>query len=217
MTTATGRWLSSHRDWTISGKYILQCAINGFDFFAADGSLKTQTYWFCQDLVYHFDDLIRGYMALMVTTSQEGSTEWGNIPNAIIYIINCLLLSDSPITNCGLRISAYCYWVRVNKLSLNIEKTNFMLFTPKGFSRNIDHISIDGQRIEEVRHTKFLGVILDNKLNWHAHCEYICGKMSKGISIIIKARKVFNEATLLSLYNSLILPYLSYCIHMTRT
>ena len=37
--------------------------------------------------------------------------------------------------------------------------------------------------------------------------------MSKGIGIIIKSRKVFNEATLLSLYNSLILPYGSYCIH----
>ena len=37
--------------------------------------------------------------------------------------------------------------------------------------------------------------------------------MSKGIGIIIKARKVFNETTLLSLYNSLILPYVSYCIH----
>ena len=105
-------------------------------------------------------------------------------------------------------------WVRVNKLSLNIEKTNFMLFTPKGFSRDMDYISIDGHRIEEVRQTKFLGVILDNKLNWHAHCDYICSKMSKGIGIIIKARKVFNEATLLSLYNSLILPYVSYCIHV---
>ena len=48
-------------------------------------------------------------------------------------------------------------WVRVNKLSLNIEKTNFMLFTPKGFSRDMDYISIDGHRIEEVRQTKFLG------------------------------------------------------------
>ena len=105
-------------------------------------------------------------------------------------------------------------WVRVNKLSLNIEKTNFMLFTPNGFSRNMNCINIDGHRIEEVTQTKFLGVILDNKLNWHAHCEYICGKMSKGIGIIIKARKVFNETTLLSLYNSLILPYVSYCIHV---
>ena len=104
-------------------------------------------------------------------------------------------------------------WVRVNKLSLNIEKTNFMLFTP-GFSRDMDYISIDGHRIEEVRQTKFLSVVLDNELNWHAHCDYICSKMSKGIGIIIKARIVFNEATLLSLYNSLILPYVSYCIHV---
>ena len=74
-------------------------------------------------------------------------------------------------------------WVKINKLSLNIEKTNFMLFTPNGFSRNMNCINIDGHRIEEVRQTKFLGVILDNKLNWHAHCEYICGKMSKGIGL----------------------------------
>ena len=80
-------------------------------------------------------------------------------------------------------------WVRVEKLSLDIERTNFMLFTPKGLSRNMDYISIDGHRIEDVKKTKFLVVILDNKLNWHAHCQYICGKMSKGIGIIIKARK----------------------------
>ena len=60
--------------------------------------------------------------------------------------------------------------MRVNKLSLNIEKTSFMLFTPKGLSRNMDCISIDGHRIEEVKQTKFLRVILDNKLNWQAHC-----------------------------------------------
>ena len=81
-------------------------------------------------------------------------------------------------------------------------------------SRNMNCISIDGSRIEEVRQTKFPGIILENSLNWHAHCEYICGKMSKGIGIIIKARNVFNETTLLSLYNSLILPYVSYCIHV---
>ena len=89
-----------------------------------------------------------------------------------------------------------------------------MLFTPKCFPRTMQHIVIDGHKIEEVSQTKFLGVILDNKLNWAAHCNYICCKMSKGICIIMKARKVFNETTLLSLYNSLILPYISYCIHV---
>ena len=119
---------------------------------------------------------------------------------------------DILVNEINVELNKICTWVRVNKLSLNIEKTNFMLFTPKGFSRNMDCISIDGHKIEEVKQTKFLGVILDNKLNWHAHCEYICGKISKGIGIIIKVRKVFNETTLLSLYNSLILPYVSYCI-----
>ena len=89
-----------------------------------------------------------------------------------------------------------------------------MLFTPRDFSRTMNCISIDGHRIDEVKQTKFLGVILDNKLHWHAHCDYICGKFSKGIGIIIKTRNVFNETTLLSLYNSLILPYVSYCIQV---
>ena len=94
------------------------------------------------------------------------------------------------------------------------KKTNFMLLTPKCFPRDMDYISIDGHRIEEVRQTKFLGLILDNKLDSHANCDHICSNMSKGIGIITKARKVFNEATLLSLYNLLTLPYVSYCIHI---
>ena len=121
---------------------------------------------------------------------------------------------DILVNEINVELDKIYTWVRVNKPSLNIEKTNFMLFTPKGFTRNMDCISTDGHKIEEVKQTKFLGVILDNKLNWHAHCEYICGKIFKGIGIIIKARKVFNETTLLSLYNSLILPYVSYCIHV---
>ena len=51
----------------------------------------------------------------------------------------------------------------------------------------MEHIVIDSHMIEQVSQTEFLGVILDNKLNWAAHCNYICCKMSKGIGIIIKA------------------------------
>ena len=56
-------------------------------------------------------------------------------------------------------------WVEANKLSLNIDKTYFMLLTPKRFSRNMDDIIIDGKQIMEVNETKFLGVIIDNNLN----------------------------------------------------
>ena len=94
-------------------------------------------------------------------------------------------------------------WVNANKLSLNIDKTNFMLFMPKSFSHWTDHIVINQTRIQEV-----------NKLKWSAHITYITKKISKGIGIILKARKVFNMETLLSLYHTFICPYLSYCIHV---
>ena len=105
-------------------------------------------------------------------------------------------------------------WVKANKLSLNIDKTNFMLFTPKRFSRAMDALLIDGKRIMEVSETKFLGVIIDNKLNWKPHIRHVCTKVAKGIGIILKARKVFNHETLSTLYYTFVYPYLNYCIHV---
>ena len=67
-------------------------------------------------------------------------------------------------------------WVKANKLSLNIDKTNFMLFTPKCVPRSIKDIFIDGNKIVEVTETKFLGVIIDCKLNWSPHITYISKK-----------------------------------------
>ena len=58
--------------------------------------------------------------------------------------------------------------------------------------------------------TKFLGVIIDDKLNWKAHISYISGKISRAIGVIIKARNL-GKGALLSLYYILIFPYLTYC------
>ena len=73
---------------------------------------------------------------------------------------------------------------------------------------------INGFQINQVDKAKFLGVIIDNKLNWSYHTKYISQKISKGIGIIIKARKYFNQETLLNLYNTMVLPFISYCIHV---
>ena len=99
-------------------------------------------------------------------------------------------------------------------MSLNIDKTNFMLFMPKYSSHCADHIVINQTRIQEVKETKFLGVIIDNKLMWSAHIKYISKKIANGIGIILKSRKVFSNETLLSLYHTFVYPYLSYCIHV---
>ena len=85
---------------------------------------------------------------------------------------------------------------------------------PKNFPCLKVSVVVDNHPIKEVHHIKFLGVIIDNKLKWKEHTGYISKKIAKGIGVIIKARKVFDKVTLLSLYNLLILPYISYCIHI---
>ena len=72
-------------------------------------------------------------------------------------------------------------WANANKLSLNIDKIYFMMFMPIGFSYCADYIVINQTRIQEVKETKFLVVIIDNKLKWSALISYISKKISKGI------------------------------------
>ena len=85
---------------------------------------------------------------------------------------------------------------------------------PKYSSHCADHIVINQTRIQEVKETTFLGVIIDNKLKWFAHIRYISKKIAKGIGIILKSRKFSSNETLLSLYHTFVYPYLSYCIHV---
>ena len=104
-------------------------------------------------------------------------------------------------------------WLKVNKLSLNIKKTHYMVFTRKQWQRHLS-IKIDGHPFEEVHDTKFLGVYIDNKLNWKKHISYLAGTISKGIGIIIKARHYLNKKGIIALYYSFIYPYLIYCNHI---
>ena len=67
-------------------------------------------------------------------------------------------------------------WLKVNKLSLNIKKTHHMIFSRKKSNYQLD-LRIDNQKIDETSTTKFLGVYIDNKLNWKTHISYVGGKI----------------------------------------
>ena len=89
-----------------------------------------------------------------------------------------------------------------------------MIFTNKNVSNPNIEVKIDGHIIEQTFKIKFLGVIIDSQITWKNHINYICGKIAKGIGIIIKARKLLDRETLLTLYYSFIYPYLQYCNHV---
>ena len=84
-------------------------------------------------------------------------------------------------------------WLKVNKLSLNVKKTHFIVFTKrKKFNESIK-LLIDNQTIEEVRSTKCLGVIIDKKLTWKDHIDYVAGKVSRAIGMMVRAKKYLRK------------------------
>ena len=111
-------------------------------------------------------------------------------------------------------------WLNADRFSLNIDKTNFIIFRPKGKSERCPSIHINGSNNLVVDHAKFLGVIIDNKLNWLEHIKCIARKQL--LRILELSQKLANHLNLahltsMNLYNALIFPHISYCIHIWAT
>ena len=71
---------------------------------------------------------------------------------------------------------------------------------------------LNGSEIQFECHGKFLGVIIDTKLNHKQHIRSICKYVSKSIGIFYKLKNIFTKCILIKLKCGLIYPYFTYCI-----
>ena len=82
------------------------------------------------------------------------------------------------------------------------------------FSRSLDalpgNIIFDDTPLEQVFSIKFLGVCMDSKLMWNHHVNNICKTISRNIGIMNRLKHFLPSSALITLYSSLILPYLNY-------
>ena len=112
----------------------------------------------------------------------------------------------------NLELNKLSIWFKANKLSLNLKKTKYIVFRPSQRRINCNIvISIDDQHIDRAKETVFLGVILDENLNWKSQISHIATKVSKSIGIIYKCSFYLSKTPLRILYYSLIYPYFHYC------
>lgn len=89
-------------------------------------------------------------------------------------------------------------------------KTHFMVFGNR--NKSVDEkVMIDDKEIEQVKFTKFLGVLIDDQLNWLHHIDNVRKKLSKCIAAIYRVRNLVNYDALVLLYNTLFVPHLNYC------
>lgn len=109
-------------------------------------------------------------------------------------------------------IITICDWCVVNKLTVNIDKTKFMIFHKQSYVPNcINNVTINGKLIERVNNYKFLGLIVDETLSWGKHVDYIIKKITPVIGILHRLQhKGLHRSTLRSIYFSLIQSHLSY-------
>ncbi len=103
-------------------------------------------------------------------------------------------------------------WLKVNKLSLNVNKCQYMIFHTNRKQVNSLHLLIDNVTIERALQFNFPGLTLDEHLNWKSHIDKISNKISKSIGILNKLKHFIRIKIKIPIYNSLILSYLNYYI-----
>ena len=84
-------------------------------------------------------------------------------------------------------------WLKLNRLSLNINKTKYMIFQMPNKKVVVPTLTIDGVNIERVQHFNLSGLLLGTHLNWHKHIEKIANKCSRTIGIITKLKSVLSK------------------------
>ena len=127
---------------------------------------------------------------------------------------NLFFSHDNPhtlVNTINSELKKITQWIRANKLSLNLQKTKYMLFSNTLETLPTD-IIFDDTRLENVSNIKFLGVFVDNKLSWKPHIDNICKTISRNIGIINRLKFHIPLSSLFTIYSSLILPYLNYGI-----
>ncbi len=96
---------------------------------------------------------------------------------------------------------------------MNVKKTQVMFLGRKGRRKEVDQASImhRGTPLFAEPSVKFLGVTVDNELNWKEHAIKIRRKCLASLAQLKRIFPVLPRRTRIMLYNSLVLPHLDYC------
>ena len=102
-------------------------------------------------------------------------------------------------------------WLCANRLSLNVGKTEFVIFRPAR-SRRLNRVTLKINRckIFESSKIKYLGVILDPNLSWKHHIFELNKKLVRGVGMIFKIINLCDASVLKSIYYSLFHSHASY-------
>ena len=89
-------------------------------------------------------------------------------------------------------------WFYDNRLSINLTKTNYLLFN-KSAADNYK-ITFHDYKLERKSNTKFLVIIIDDKLLWRDHINSLVVKLSRDVASLTVGSYSLPQSCLLTLY-----------------
>ena len=97
-------------------------------------------------------------------------------------------------------------WLMANKLTIHYtKKTTYMLVNFKKNQKLQDfEFFIGNNKIDQCTEYKYLGVIVDNKLNWKSQIQAVAKKINGVVGVLYKTRRNLNRTTMKIIYNSLV-------------
>ena len=118
---------------------------------------------------------------------------------------------NSLVSDVNFWLVGFDSWLRINKLTLNIDKTFGMIISNRETLSN-PHVVFRGESIKIVKKIKFLGILIDDGLKFTEHVNNTHLKISRAIGAIRRIRPCINDCILRKLYYSLVYPHINYGI-----
>ena len=103
-------------------------------------------------------------------------------------------------------------WLCSNRLSLNVAKTEFLIFRPSKKFNETTKLRINQTTIKESGKIKYLGIFLDRYLSFSFHITELCKKLATAVGMLHKMKNLCSDNTLKSIYYSLFHSHMTYGI-----
>lgn len=100
-------------------------------------------------------------------------------------------------------------WFSANKMQINSKKSNFIIFSLKNPNPRFE-LTINNENLAQVTEVDYLGLAIDENLNWKRHIRLVKNKIMPIIFALKKARHCLSIQSCWQLYNAFILPHLTY-------
>ena len=102
-------------------------------------------------------------------------------------------------------------WLNINKISLNVKKTEMVIFKAKRKKFNDTvKIKLSGKRIYATASVRHLGVKIDQHLTWQHHINDLSVKLNRANALLFKIRKFVDDKILRSIYFAIFETNLNY-------